>query len=303
MKKILLIICIVATVFALATPSEALELIAGAKIWYANWVPWLRDSGQTAGDRYFGMQNVETGGGWMYGVSASMRFTDTLSLSVAYLYGVLDSSFEHEDRGIVNGDDIAFYQNGTAEITRQDLDTALNYSITSWLKVFVGYKYQPIELDIDQVGAERNISDNKQYFKKTTQTIEIENHCPALGFGVSFPLTDTFVLNANVSLLYLAGSMDYTLKMLYYENADISAPPVSSDDIKGEMDLDGWGFSIDPSLMVLLKGNIILVVGFRYQMISVDGEYKTIGTGEEITYTDMRDHVYGAYLSAMYRFM
>jgi hypothetical protein len=63
------------------------------------------------------------------------------------------------------------------------------------------------------------------------------------------------------------------------------------------------GFSIDPSVVVLLKENIILVVGFRYQMIAVDGEYQTKGSSEEISYTDMRDHVYGAYLSAMYRFM
>jgi hypothetical protein len=303
----LLIICVVLVVFALVTPSEALELIAGAKVWYANWIPWLRDAGQTAEDRYFGFQNVETGGGWMYGVSASIRFTETLSLSVAYLYGVLDSSFEHEDRGFIKSEsgpqEVEFYQTGTAEITRQDLDTALNYSMTSWLKVFIGYKYQPIEIDTDQVGAEHNHTTGNNFFKKMTQTIELENHCPALGFGVSFPLTDIFVLNASVSLLYLTGSMDYKLKIRTYQNADISQPPLDGDDIRGEMDLTGWGFSIDPSMVVVLQENIILVVGFRYQMIAVDGEYKTIGTSEELTYTDMRDHVYGAYLSAMYRFM
>lgn len=307
MKKVLSVIGIILVVFALVTPSEALELIAGAKIWYANWIPWLRDAGQTAEDRYFGFQNVEIGGGWMYGISASMRFTESLSLSVSYLYGVLDSSYEHEDRGFIRSEsgpqDVEFCQTGTAEIARQDLDTALNYSVMSWLKVFIGYKYQPIEIDTDQVGAEHNHTTGTNYFKKMTQTIELENHCPALGFGVSYPLTDMFVLNVSASLLYLTGSMDYKLKIRNYPDADISQPPLASGDIRGEMDLAGWGFSVDPSLMVLLQENIILVVGFRYQMISVDGDYKSEESSEELTYTDMRDHVYGAYLSAMYRFM
>lgn len=306
MKKTIIVLIITMLLVFSGGTSFAMELIAGAKVWYANWVPWLRDVGQTAEDRYFGFQNIETGGGWMYGLSASVRFTENLSLSVSYLYGVLDSSYEHEDRGIIGGEDIEFYQTGTAEITRQDLDTALNYSVASWLKVFIGYKYQPIEIDTEQVGAEHNYTSlplPTNYFKKMTQDVEVENHCPALGFGVSYPLTDMFVLNASVSLLYLTGSMDYTLTIRSYQDADISQPPLGSGDIRGEMDLTGWGFSIDPSVVVLLKENIILVVGFRYQMIEVDGDYRTIGTSEEITYTDMRDHVFGAYLSAMYRFM
>lgn len=298
----ILIIILMLLVFSEGA-SFAMEVIAGAKVWYANWIPWLRDAGQTAEDRYFGFQNVEMGGGWMYGVSASIRFTDTISLSVSYLYGMLDSSYEHEDRGIIRGDDIEFYQTGTAEITRQDLDTALNYSVTSWLKVFIGYKYQPIKIDTEQVGAEHNYTAGENYFMEMTQEVEVVNHCPALGFGVSYPLTDMFVLNASFSLLYLTGSMDYTLTIRSYQDADISLPPAGSGDIRGEMDLSGWGFSIDPSMVVLLKENIILVIGFRYQMIEVDGDYRTIGTSEELTYTDMRDHIFGAYLSAMYRFM
>jgi long-subunit fatty acid transport protein len=303
MKKTINILIITMLLVFSGGASFAMEIIAGAKVWYANWMPWLRDAGQTAEDRYFGFQNVETGGGWMYGVSASMRFTENLSLSVSYLYGMLDSSYEHEDRAMLSDGDTEFYQTGTAEITRQDLDTALNYSVTSWLKIFIGYKYQPIEIDTEQVGAEHNYTTARNYFTKMIQAVEVENHCPALGFGVSYPLTDMFVLNASVSLLYLIGSMDYTLKILSYENADISSPPLGGGDILGEMDLTGWGFSIDPSVVVVLKENIILVVGFRYQMIAVDGDYRTIGTSEEISYTDMRDHVYGAYLSAMYRFM
>jgi hypothetical protein len=304
MKRAINIFIIIVTLLVFSSGSSfAMEIIAGAKVWYANWVPWLRDAGQTAADRYFGFQNVETGGGWMYGISASMRFTENLSLSVAYLYGVLDSSYEHEDQAELSDGYTKFYQTGTAEITRQDLDTALNYSVTSWLKVFIGYKYQPIEIDTEQVGAEHNYTTGNNYFKEMTQAVEVENHCPALGFGVSYPLTDMFVLNASVSLLYLIGSMDYTLTIRSYPNADISVSPLGGGDIRGEMDLTGWGFSIDPSIVVLLKENIILVVGFRYQMIEVDGDYRTIGTSEEITYTDMRDHVYGAYLSAMYRFM
>ncbi len=305
MKKAINIFIIIIILLVFSSGSSfAMEIIAGAKVWYANWVPWLRDAGQTAEDRYFGFQNVETGGGWMYGVSASMRFTDNISLSVSYLYGVLDSSYEHADQGIIGGEDIEFYQTGTAEITRQDLDTALNYSVMSWLKVFIGYKYQPIDIDTDQVGAEHVYSPVvNNYFKKMTQKVEVVNHCPALGFGVSYPLTDMFVLNASFSLLYLTGSMDYKLKIRAYPDADISQPPLGSGDIRGEMDLSGWGFSIDPSIVILLKENIILVAGFRYQMIEVDGDFRSEGSSEEISYTDMKDHIYGAYLSAMYRFM
>ena len=196
--------------------THAMELIVGAKAWYVTWIPWLRDSGQTVEDRYFGFQNVETGDGFMYGPSASLRITNDISFSISYLYGILDASYEHQDRGIVNGDDMQFSQTGIAEITRQDLDTALSYSLKSWLKIFIGYKYQPLKMVSKQVGAERNYTSGYQNYNTTKMTVEQQNHCPAFGFGFALPFAEIFAFNTNISALYLKGHIDLEMERVYY---------------------------------------------------------------------------------------
>ncbi|MFC1669194.1 hypothetical protein ACFL20_02300 [Spirochaetota bacterium] len=282
--------------------SYSMEYIIGGKVWYVNWMPWLQDVGQTVGDRYLGIHSVQLGGGFMYGGSGSVRITNELTFSASYLYGVLGSDFKYEDRGLVYGDDLFFRQVGSAIIKRHDLDVALSYSVLSWLKVFVGYKFQPIDMEMKHEGIEKNYSDgNSTHYNSSVQKGEIFNHCPALGVGFSLPLSDIFVLSANISGLYLKGNMDYNMKRDYYFDADIDNPDASkSFSTKGKMDLYGWGLNIEPSIVAIFGGDILVVLGFRYQMIVLEGEYK--GEGESIKYTEMYDHVYGASLNVMYRF-
>jgi hypothetical protein len=92
--------------------------------------------------------------------------------------------------------------------------------------------------------------------------------------------------------------MDYRHESITYTNADLDYPKPPQR-IKAPMDGSGWGFNIEPSIASMLKENIILVVGFRYQMIILSSDYK----GEQtIHYSNMKDQVYGVYVNAMYRF-
>lgn len=307
MKKLLIILISAFSLMIFTeTNSYSVEFIAGAKIWYVNWMPWLRDAGQTAEDRYFGFQNVELGNGLMYGVSGSLRITDEITASVSYLYGVLDSNFEHEDRGWIRGEsgleDKKFRQVGSAEIKRHDLDSALAYSVLSWFKVFAGYKYQPLKIKIKQEGVEKIYTPASRKYTIMKQNLDMQNHCPAIGVGVSKPLSDVFVFNFNLSALYLTGTTDYSLEINSYTNADLDTPGPTQN-ISAEMKQTGWGCNVEPSVVAIIGGDILIVLGFRYQVVMIDAIYKDKEQGTETPYSNMKDHVFGAYLNVMYRFI
>ncbi|MBN2041919.1 MAG: hypothetical protein JW864_17925 [Spirochaetes bacterium] len=289
--KVILIIFIFAVIPV--KESFSMEIIAGPRIWYVTWKPWLSDAGQTAADRYFGLSNIEMGGGWMYGGSAAVRITNDISISASYLYGTLASDFGISDRGNISGDDIEFEQRGNTEINRHDIDLAVSYSISSMFKIFAGYKYQPVSAKLKSSGADYNYNVSAGNYNTTLMEMDSTNQSPAAGAGLVLQFADKFLFSANLSALYMFGSMDYKHTRNYYEDADLSDAP-DTEKVTGEMDLHGWGFNFEPSAVASLTDHFFFVLGFRYQMVVMEGEYK--GDSGTIHYSDMYDHVYGLYL-------
>lgn len=306
----------------------AANIFAGGKAFYAFWDPYLKDvPGAYANAEGTGWQLLDTGGGWMYGPTASVSFFDDLSISLTYLQGTLLSKLDGnwhytESWGPREVDASAA---GSATAKRQDIDAVVSYNIGSSFKIFAGYKYQPLDMTIKQkqymhsVDAsgvtDEGVSDAKMEF-------ETKYNSPALGIGYSLPFADMFAFTVNVSGLYVKG----TSKLERTDNTvlGVNTPPAgtpnlwempNSNSFTADMDIKGWGYNIEPSIVTILKDNILFVIGFRYQSIKIEGTMKNTqnvhiqGTNpptseqdQDVTMKDLNDTVYGITFTALYKF-
>jgi hypothetical protein len=297
MKKIAILFSIFSLLISPLT-SFALDYLIGAKAWYASWEPGIKGIGEKFEDT--GLQHLETGSGWMYGPNMSILFTDNLSLSISYLYGNLYSKYEKvwEYTDFI-GDPYRKDFNGNATTTRQDLDVAVSYRVTQLLRIFAGYKYQPVEISTTASGTVWPLNPADDNFQKEDATFELLFHGPALGAGASLPFGGIFAFTMNLSILYISGDGTLKVDKEVYFISSFRNP--TTDSVKVDVTYNGFGLNAEPALICIIKENIIVILGFRYQFIRLDGEFeiKTLG---DFPLDDMDDHLYGGYLSILYKF-
>jgi len=126
----------------------------GASAWYADW-------------KFEATHDVDFDPTILYGPILTLGFSPQWSLSGVFLYGKYKESSD----------------GGPGEISRFDSDVALNYSISTYIKVFAGFKYMGYSFDDgDHAG-----------------------YGPGFGISLIAPLTDTFFLIGNLSGLYIWG--------------------------------------------------------------------------------------------------
>lgn len=187
--------------------AEAANVSIGASGWYAHW-KYENDSKDPNMDETF-----KWGPDFLYGPVASVSFLERWSLSSVFLYGKYDVRYDDHT---------------TDSIKRYDSDSALNFSVNRYLKVFAGFKY---------MGYKYNIGENRGYG-------------PGAGIGLMLPLLDDLFLLCNLSGLYIRGK----------EKNDYGNGSTESSDIAG------WGLNSNLQLaynIAPLSTNII--AGYRYQ--------------------------------------
>lgn len=298
-KNIILIIAVsMITLFSSAV--YGVEYLVGAKAWYANWDSSLKDAGKEV--PWMGWQYLETGSGWLYGPNAGIIFSERINLSVSYLYGNMQSQFEASYSATENGTNYDYYMVGKNEITRQDVDSALSFQMMSRLKLFLGFKYQTVDMTMKQSGARWDPSaPNNSEFQKVKMTFKQENYAPALGFGTSLPLNEMFAITANVSALYMRGEQRITHRSTYYMSGSFNTPQ-SQPGFNATMDLEGYGINVDPAILMYLNDiNLVIILGFRYQYVNYDGTWRTPPQNVDKKMDNMSETLYGAYLSILYK--
>lgn len=149
MKKILISLAIIITITA-AAPAMAVDISVGAATWYT-W--WLYESSDSESDY---------DPAFLYGPVLSFGFSSKWSLSTIFLYGRFSDN------------------RGSDNIERFDSDTALNYSINRYLKIFGGLKFMGF----------------------TQPNFSHYSAGPALGLGLTLPLGGSFYLLGNLSGMY-----------------------------------------------------------------------------------------------------
>jgi hypothetical protein len=160
MKKTIIITTIVCLILAgVPAVSHALNIGIGATGWYADWV--------------FQSKNDDPGfpAAPLYGPVLTVGFAKNWSLAEVFLYGKFDPE----------GDKM-----GSGKITRFDSDTTINYSITRFMNLFVGFKYMGY----------------------TAEGVSHKGYGSGVGLSFTFPMTDNLFFLGNASGLYIRGRHD-----------------------------------------------------------------------------------------------
>ncbi len=150
-----------------ATPSaaNAADLSIGGSVWYAWWEESLKDRDDPSIDPSL-----------LYGPVVAIGFSPKWSLTAVFLYGMYDMEMS---------------PGNSESIRRYDSDTALNYSINRYVKLFGGVKAMGY-----------NWADGSHY-----------GVGPALGVGLTLPLSDSVFLLGNLSGLYGFGREKHDASM------------------------------------------------------------------------------------------
>lgn len=314
MKRSLIVILLICLVF-ISAPAFAFDFLFGAKASYVVWKPILSDMGKDL--PWMGWQYFDKGSGFMYGGNLGLIITDDISLSVSYLYGNLFTQFDKRFTAQRPGNpgetskDVTFDTTAKAQIYRHDLDSALSYNIISSLKIFAGFKYQPLSIKINETGAEWELPlTNNGRFNKENLTIKEQNYAPAVGIGYSLPFAEVFAFTANLSFLYMWGTMNVDVTGDHYSNSGsgINANPSDPENFKIKFTSKGFGFNFEPAFVFFVKESVVLVLGGRIQFVRSNVDLKSVtvagaetpsGVPEKMK--NLNDILYGGYVSIMYK--
>jgi len=280
----------IALVFIFSMPALAVNFIIGAKAGYYGWEPYLKEIDAS------GFSEIDVGAGVLYGPVFSVLFTPDLSLSLAALTGVQSTHWKANYEPWEGQ-----YLVGTYffESRRTDVDTALSYRLMQNLKVFLGYKYQYIDSEMNYTEIRTNAAGEIDEIIISDGKAETMSHGPALGLGYSLPFGKGFFLAANLSGLYMTGEFKLKGNWTYKYGSgfnDYNEEPTDSKNI----DIEQYGVNFEPAIGYSAgESGLIFTLGLRYQWLRT--EFKDeFEPGE--TLGDANDYLYGVFVSVLYAF-
>ncbi len=148
----------------LYTPADAAGVSVGVASWYSWWE--LKSGG-----------NEDVDPAPLYGPVLGIDFAERWALTSVFLTG----EFDVHPLNPLPGVEFSY--------RRYDSDTALNYSLNRYFKVFAGFKYMRYDL------------------KATGLDVDVKHisYGPGIGLGLTLPLSDSLFAIANISGMYLFG--------------------------------------------------------------------------------------------------
>ncbi len=278
MKKYVLIMgALIAGILAFCPViSSAGTYMVGIKGWYATWdsavLDWF-DKDLAAGFRANGLvlkSSTDPGSGYLTGPFMSYQTDDgQWAFSLA---AMVFSSFSQDWAGSASGMNIA----SDLEIDRIDFDFAVNYSLLKYMKIFVGYKHQIVDMDF--LLSYDTMMGRRQFKYKLESTVYI----PTAGVGFVYPAYEKLVLGLQLGVLYSIPE----LKMTNSANETFDIWPRPS-----------LGFNGEASLNYQPTSNWILQLGYRYQIFQLEAR-----SPERWEETKSNDITHGFIFSAVYVF-
>ncbi len=213
-KVFMLVFSIFILTEAFSTASYSLGISAGVSTWYTWWE--LDQNGEDG--------KIDMGDTLMYGPMVALRFSPQWSLSSAFLYGKFENSSDSDGP--------------PEEIKRYDSDTALNYSLNKYFRIFAGFKFMGYKFK----GGKNN------------------GYGPGIGIGIVLPVTEQFIIMGSFSGLYQWGTEEDDENGVTYES-----------------DVTSKGFNTSLALAYYIPAaSVTLSAGFRYQYLEmeIDETYK-----------------------------
>jgi hypothetical protein len=293
-------IVFVLMLFLFSTSSlYSLEFAVGAKAGYYFWIPYFKEFESP------GWEEIERGDGLLYGPMMSIRLLPRLSFSVVALIGEQSTewSYREEEQYIPDpGVHINFSETGNVKLLRLDIDSAIGYSITEKMKLFIGYKYQRTDVNIKSMRRLFVVENPTNSFADYQEIDGIAlNQGPALGIGYILSLGKGYFLSANLSGLYMFGYTDVGRDAWTYRiepEVDFNNPAVEKYDSR-KFDVKMFGINFEPFIgLCMTEGSPIFTLGFRYQLLRTKfDEHQDVLPTRWIN-----DHIYGVFVSVLYMF-
>lgn len=291
MKRILLLVLCLLLVACLASPSFATDVIVGAKAGYYAWRPFYKELGAS------GMDDIDYGTGMLAGPVVSLLLSPDLTFSLAGLAGRQSTHWQSKFSDFDSDTDVSggYY----FDALRIDIDSALSYRLSDNFKVFAGYKllylstdYKYTEIRTDDPGATIDEID--------VQDMQIVTpfHGPALGVGVSFPLSERVFAAANLSALYMRGLFKVERLDRYSSSG---GPLLPNPTTMARVGMEQYGFNVEPVIGFNPGGGLpVISLGLRFQWLRVHfTEEKPDMPGTDQWFDD---YLYGIFVSAVYVF-
>jgi hypothetical protein len=187
--------------------------MSGIKYWHANWdsavLDWF-EKDIDAGFQSNGINlksSIDPGRGYLAGPLFGYQTDDgTWSVSLALM---MLSDFSQDWDGRAGAMDL----DTDVDTRRRDIDVAASYalagfreslSLFKYMKLFVGYKYQQVDYDLDL--SYDTMMGQRQFEYK----LDAEVHLGTIGAGVAYPIIDKFAigLQAGVGLALIELEME-----------------------------------------------------------------------------------------------
>lgn len=247
---------------------KAADITVGATTWYANW--------ETPGSWGFDMEDPA----FLYGPVISAKINNDVSFTFVFLYGQFNETADFGEDDIDLPVDV--------KINRYDSDTALNFKLNNYLKLFAGLKFMKYSYELE--GDSTSIEDGVEYNIYLDADMNHTGYGPGGGISGVFPLGHDFYLLANISLMYIWGKQTGTSEMevifpVFDEYNEYTKEKISEN-------YKEYGYNTGASLAYYISGaSTTISLGGRYQAYTTE-------------YTDDKDKnkFWGVTLSATYTF-
>ncbi len=279
----------------IVAPAFAMDVMLGAKAGYYVWSPFYKD-----GVGASGMDDIDYGTGMLAGPIISLLITPDITFSLAGLMGRQSTHWQSKFSGFdattkVSG---GYY----FDALRVDIDAALSYRLSDNFKVFAGYKILYLKTDYKYTEVRTLVATGAvDEIDIAEMQIVTPFHGPALGIGVSFPLSDRVFVSANLSGLYQIGYFDDEKNIRNKDNAPgFDGFELEDDDMK-KTKMEQFGLNVEPVIGFNPGGGLpIISLGMRFQWLRIHfTEERDFLPGTDHW---MDDYLYGVFVSAVYVF-
>ena len=242
------------TAISIIIPSkaQAIDIIAGATTWYAQGEPIYYNKSKNDIVYY----PFQSNSAFLCGPAISVKFNEDFNLTFLYLYG----KFNYNGKVYFDGTAAAELEINFKS-KRNDADLALNYTLNSYFKVFIGVKY--LSFDMQQIIFQSSdaVADKYSYRNQG----EHKGIGPGLGIGAVFPIIDNLFLLSNLSGFHLLGTSE---KIQF---VGISPDGMSLISYEFKSSFKEYGFNANLSLAYyIVSASTAINLGGRLQHIRTD---------------------------------
>lgn len=299
-------------------PGQALDISVGPIVWYAWWSPNFKNlfTGNYPGsvkNLNLVTQSQASGGSWdntgtfLLGPAVSVKFSEKWSLAAVFTTNV---PYDQTGRSqfLNAGLSASVIKNEISIKTQKyDLDTTLSYSLSPYLKIFGGLKYQGYSYS----GKGKVIQSSVIISIPYKYSGDSNGYGAGAGLGATLPLSDSLYLLGNVSAVYINSRVERLTdsrisKMNFFEYYNSVGPA-------GSLSL---AYYIPSASVTISLGGKFQMLKFYCRKYTIDSRnYNSIFGLDAKLFNDKQteslykkiidgsvDYFYGATLSVTYNF-